>query len=790
MKESDMKPKRIQRHRGANCRGKSVDTGDTTTLSQAKPPSLVSSSARNKPFAGKVFYLDLPSNRTAETLERDIKQLGGIVEKFFSKEIKYLVSNKREARYVQCLRQDSPVPSPDSGPSSPHPRSNPHRPGSHGDNMKSRSQGQTDTLVTSRGKSLVERVVKEQERIQMNKILSNALDWGVKILYIDDVMAYVKKRKKIFGSQCPATSAARTIVKAGSASKQGFQKCRGGRIGKPFVKVEDSSRHYRPIYLTMSNMPEFNLKTVPPCSPFSVEDKNSPGNKQEGQRGAKASASEDRAHGRKKTRDKKRGGYCECCMVKYENLTMHLQSVRHKAFSKSDEYLVVDRQVSTLPCNFIHINTKVKRPKCSVSSVLVAPGPCGETELRHRGDVVTAETVKEEQQQTVEVESYSGHALKIRSVPDFARLAHRERDWRNCRTYSERSKAKSLALKRDCGRWSSRSGYRLTNGQVREKCRCLASVAVVSVEARRAADGTGFGGSQPDLKLWYGHAGRSGRDTGSRLVVFRRVFVLYPFVTESLSHVWIRSSSQACDALHTAVRHGPSFSVFVTRRCLCFRSPSLRSVRYVPTCAWVRIRLYMPGIGGPDPPGVGLTGCSPGGGRSCAISRPALPCCRAASVWQTAVSPFPHSSSSRGVLTPSLCPVVRVLGPSCFPCPFPSPTLGPFCCTASLPASVSLPLSPLFLPTCLRPLSPGRVWARWPNNRHVTRAVSCAASTSPLTHRLGAGRSDQDPDLQKQRWAGNCTVLRASRESPASAQGVKTTCPGANDCGGNSRPPR
>ncbi|XP_034468165.1 protein DBF4 homolog A isoform X2 [Hippoglossus hippoglossus] len=450
MTESEMKPKRIQRHRGANWRGKAVGTGDTTALSQAKPPSHVSSSARNKPFAGKVFYLDLPSNRTAETLEMDIKQLGGIVEKFFSKEIKYLVSNKREARYVQCLRQDSPVPSPDSGPSSPHPRSNPHRPGSHGDNMKSRSQGQTDTLVTSRGKSLVERVVKEQERIQMNKILSNALDWGVKILYIDDVMAYVKKRKKIVGSQCPATSAAKTNVKPGSASKQGFQKCRGGRIGKPFVKVEDSSRHYRPIYLTMSNMPEFNLKTVPPCSPFSVEDKNSPGNKQDGQRGAKASASEDRAHGRKKNRDKKRGGYCECCMIKYENLTMHLQSERHKAFSKSDEYLVVDRQVSTLPCNFIHVKTQVKRRKCSVSSVLVAPGPCGKTELRHRGDLVTAETVKEEQQQTVEVESYSGHALKIRSVPGFARLIHRERDRRNCRTYSERAKAKSLALKRLC----------------------------------------------------------------------------------------------------------------------------------------------------------------------------------------------------------------------------------------------------------------------------------------------------------------------------------------------------
>ncbi|XP_071325325.1 protein DBF4 homolog A [Trachinotus anak] len=450
MKENKMKPKRVQRHRGPNWQGKDVNTGDKTALSQAKPTSRVSSSAQIKPFAGKVFYLDLPSNRAAETLESDIKELGGTVEKFFSKEIKYLVSNKREARYVQCLKQDSPVPSPDSGQSSPHPRSNPHRPGSHGDNVKSRSQGQADTFVTSRGKSLVERVVKEQERVQMNKILSNALEWGVKILYIDDVIAYVQKRKKTVSSQCPATTAVKTNVKSESAAKQGFQKCKGGRISKPFIKVEDSSRHYRPIYLTMPNMPEFNLKAVPPFSPFCVEDKDPPGNKQQGHRGAKASATEERAHGRKKNRDKKRGGYCECCMIKYENLRMHLQSERHKAFSKSDEYSVVDREVSTLHCNFIHIKTKVKRPKCSVSSVLVAPGPCGKTELGHKGALDTTETIKEEQHQTVGVESYSGQALKIRSVPGSAPPTHREGDRRNFYTYSDRSKHRSLACKRLC----------------------------------------------------------------------------------------------------------------------------------------------------------------------------------------------------------------------------------------------------------------------------------------------------------------------------------------------------
>ncbi|XP_070690959.1 protein DBF4 homolog A [Pempheris klunzingeri] len=462
-----MKPKRTQRQTGPNINqrvkgscdfsdcllGKDVGAGDKESLSQAKPTSRLSSPAQVKPFAGKVFYLDLPSNRIAETLERDIKELGGTVEKFFSKEIKYLVSNKKEARYVQCLRQDSPVPSPDSGQSSPQPCSNPHQPGSNGDNIKNRSQGQTDTFVTSRGKSLVKRVVKEQERVQMNKILSNALEWGVKILYIDDIMTYVQKKKKVSSSRRPDTTAVKTSVKAESAAKQSFQKCKGGRISKPFVKVEDSSRHYRPIYLTMPKLPEFNLKSAPPCSPFCVEDKDPPGNKQR-HRGAKPSASEERAQSRKKNRDKKRGGYCECCMIKYENLTTHLQSERHKAFSKSDKYLVVDRLISALHCNFINVRSQVRRPKCSVSSGLIAPGPCGKTELRHKGDLCNTEIIKEEQHWTVDRHegSYSGHILKSESAPGSAPLIHREGERRcyHTQTDSDRSKHKSLARKRPC----------------------------------------------------------------------------------------------------------------------------------------------------------------------------------------------------------------------------------------------------------------------------------------------------------------------------------------------------
>ncbi|XP_051812271.1 protein DBF4 homolog A [Acanthochromis polyacanthus] len=448
MKENKMKPKRTQKPTAPKWEGKGGNTGDKTTLSHAKQTSLVSSAAKVRPFAGKVFYLDLPSNRIAERLEADIKDLGGTVEKFFSKEIRYLVSNKREARYVHCLTHDSPVPSPDSGQSSPHPPSNPQRPGSHGDG-KSRSQGQTEAFVTSRGKSLVERVVKGQERVQMNKMLSNALDWGVKVLYINDVLTYVQKKKRIISRQIPAAAAVKRTAKAESASKRAFQKIKGGRICKPFIKVEDSSRHYRPIHLTMPNMPEFNLRTVAPCSPFCANEKDPPGNKRRGQRGVKASGSEEKAHGRKKNRDKKRGGYCECCMIKYDSLTMHLHSERHKAFSRSDKYSVVDRLISSLPCDFIHFQTKVKRPKCSVSSAIIIPGPCGRPDFRQEGDVETVDG---------DEGSYSEHNLKVRSTADSSALIHGDGIRRKCSTYSNRSKHKSLARKRPC-RQNSLTSY-------------------------------------------------------------------------------------------------------------------------------------------------------------------------------------------------------------------------------------------------------------------------------------------------------------------------------------------
>ncbi|XP_067869166.1 protein DBF4 homolog A-like isoform X2 [Heterodontus francisci] len=320
-----------------------------------------------KPFTGKVFYLDLPSNKHTENLEKDLQDLGGSIEKFLSKDINYIISNRSEAKFVQAAGKNSPVPSPDSvqnaGNTSPH--------------LSSRRESHEGSPhraleMISRGKSLVKKVIREQEFVPGNSILSNALAWGVRILYIDDVKAYIVRRKEalvttksvgaVKGEKCN-----RTVQSNSHRTK--------GRLKKPFIKVEAISRHYRPLYIQLDCYPEINYHGPNPWSPFDIDKKSKANDKQNKgkarNKGHKMTCSENNCKMDTKImetlKEKKKKGYCECCMMKYEDLKIHLRSEHHKKFSESTEFNVVDKLISQLDCDFVEFQKdKVKRTKCSI----------------------------------------------------------------------------------------------------------------------------------------------------------------------------------------------------------------------------------------------------------------------------------------------------------------------------------------------------------------------------------------------------------------------------------------
>lgn len=315
-----------------------------------------------KPLTGKVFYLDIPSNVISEKLGKDLKELGGRVESFLSKDINYLVTNKKEAKFAPTLGQISPVPSPESAPNggngSPHPSS-----------RKDRHDGSSfkivDTVRMSRGRSLVEKAIKEQDLIPSGSILSNALSWGVKILHIDDVKNCIEQKKRELY----------LIKRTGSSSKDGgkhvaAQKSKS-RLKSPFIKVEDRSRQYRPFYLQLLSFPFLNYCVPKPYSPFEVDKKYSPGQKQT-QSKERNKINSDKNCGMPAQfpqKDKKKRGYCECCGKKYEDLQTHLESERHRNFAQSTQYKVVDDIISKLVYEFVAYKDddtgKIKRTKCS-----------------------------------------------------------------------------------------------------------------------------------------------------------------------------------------------------------------------------------------------------------------------------------------------------------------------------------------------------------------------------------------------------------------------------------------
>uniref|UniRef100_V9KES4 Protein DBF4 homolog A n=1 Tax=Callorhinchus milii TaxID=7868 RepID=V9KES4_CALMI len=320
-----------------------------------------------KPFAGKVFYLDLPSNKYTENLEKDLQNLGGTIEKFLSKDISYIISNRKEAKFVQAAGKNSPVPSPDSvqnaGNTSPHPSS-----------RRDSYEGSTHkTLATiSRGKSLVKKVIKEQELIPGNSILSNALAWGVRILYIEDVKIYIARKKVASGANPASAVKGENCNQTAQATRY---RTKAGRLKKPFIKVEDITRYYRPFYHQFDCYPEINYHGPNPCSPFDVEKKNKSGDKQnKGKTRSKhheMSCSEKNRRMERKImetlKEKKKRGYCECCTVKYDDLKAHLKSEQHKTFSQSTEFNVVDQITSQFDCDFEEFpKVKMKRVKCSV----------------------------------------------------------------------------------------------------------------------------------------------------------------------------------------------------------------------------------------------------------------------------------------------------------------------------------------------------------------------------------------------------------------------------------------
>ncbi|XP_072343164.1 uncharacterized protein [Scyliorhinus torazame] len=307
-------------------------------------------------ISGKTFYLDLPSNKNTKFLEEVVKKWGGTIESFLSKEVSYVISNNKGSKLANL----APIPNRE------------HLKNNQVGTPQSANPRDDQIMQISRGKRLLETVIRNNECAGTNSILDNARSWGVKILYLDDLLAYFAKRG------IKLLNANRKTEGNGHSRKYICKNTKVGKLKQPFLKIEDSSRHFRPLFQQYVSYPELNYKSHKGFSAFDPLKKSRNGH-QEQEKSKHGDCRMTNSEGDVESitkpiathRENKRQRFCECCRETYYDLVGHLISKQHQEFaSDPSQFTVIDDIVAQLENEFVEYQSSesTQRSMKSVSS--------------------------------------------------------------------------------------------------------------------------------------------------------------------------------------------------------------------------------------------------------------------------------------------------------------------------------------------------------------------------------------------------------------------------------------
>ena len=315
-------------------------------------------------FKNHVFYLDVPGYKDADKLESDVIRLGAKVEKFLSKDVTRVITNRRTAGAGGGAAGSSSSSSTAPGkPATPPP-------------------------VLSRGKALLSKATASAASQQEGSTdpLAIAKQWGIQTWPLAKILRAIKEEGT------PPNQ------RTSPAKRPKILQVR--HLNGSFLKIEDASGVYRPLHNTFKTFPrvtvgaskqsgspflstraallskgaskasptasagKLGMGTIPnasspqpegskltisvPPKDQCTESKDSkltciPTNS--GREGQSVSTKDSN----KKTAPKL-AGYCECCEVWYQDLRAHIITPGHKDFAeKASNFAVVDETIRQLP---------------------------------------------------------------------------------------------------------------------------------------------------------------------------------------------------------------------------------------------------------------------------------------------------------------------------------------------------------------------------------------------------------------------------------------------------------
>jgi len=256
-------------------------------------------------FSNQKIFLDVKDYSKIDQLEASICQFGGTIEKFLSKEVTCVVTNR--ARGESCMLQKAASAS--TCAQSCRPPTSASRVMSRGQSLLMRSNSLKDT-------SLCEPV-------------AFAETWGIKIVALDTVVQAIDRQLQMCSPSSPDVMKRRKY--SGSCVKEKAEPKSWPFITKfsgAFIKFEDMESNFRPFFLYNVTLPQLDLEGNLSNGIFTCN-----GNVQPVAVRKNAGTT---ASGRKQKAWTKRG-YCECCDTMYDELSQHLASTEHRRFAEQQE---------------------------------------------------------------------------------------------------------------------------------------------------------------------------------------------------------------------------------------------------------------------------------------------------------------------------------------------------------------------------------------------------------------------------------------------------------------------
>ncbi|XP_034563655.1 protein DBF4 homolog A [Notolabrus celidotus] len=301
-----------------------------------------------KKLEGKTFYLDSVKKRATALLLEAISFLGGRVESYLHKDVSFVVTGTQEG----VSEQKGTDTNSRAKETSEKARIPVITRESVSINGKPRPGTPRLMVCGSRGKALLEKAIHNNERLKGSSVLANARSWGVKILFVDDVLLHLKQLTR------DSLSAIHKRPER-TRTKQGAYVVKAAALRSPYLKIEDSSRKYKPLHMQSVTFPSlwysgrFSPFESPPPPLF---------DKETGQRETKTrekkkveSSVQDKSltplsYNPSPWRPRKKDiSYCECCHQPFNNLEEHLQSDQHRAFVLDlSNYSVLDQLVAEM----------------------------------------------------------------------------------------------------------------------------------------------------------------------------------------------------------------------------------------------------------------------------------------------------------------------------------------------------------------------------------------------------------------------------------------------------------